>query len=580
MKNKKKYPRVPVGIEDFEEIRKGSYCYSDKSILIEEIIEGSFKVALFARPRRFGKTLNLSMLRYFFDVNYQKPEGMGKRHLFEGLKIAKNEYLCNEHMNKYPVISLSFKGIKYKEHNLFLDHLREFFAFEFKKFRYLLNSPISTPKDKLTISNLLSGTASEAELCMSIKLITNLLEEHHKEKVYLFIDEYDAPIHFAYSHGTYRDCADFFSVLYGNALKGNSAVEKVVMTGILRVSKESIFSDVNNVSVFTVLETNYSPYFGFLEHEVKTLVESYDLQDQLPQVQTWYNGYRFGNNSTGIYNPWSILQWLANEAHELKPYWVNTSKNDIIRTLYLEQKHSLKPEFFDLFLGKSIKAEVNTETTFDANLTQNPAIFWGFMLQTGYLTVTDKIFENNKYIYTLKIPNEEIHIVFRNMVDAWFETLSKDLKKPNLAETISQALVQRKLEIFYKNLQQILIQTMSYHDFNRNPENAFHAFMAGFMVWLTGNYDVRSNRESGIGRYDLCLIPKKESIPAYLFEFKSIAYLEEKAPSAEKIEQELKLALKQIDTQLYETELESRGVRQITKVALVFYGKQVWMEYK
>ncbi|MES2614972.1 MAG: AAA family ATPase [Bdellovibrionota bacterium] len=577
---KKKYPKLPIAIENFEELRLGKYSYVDKTKFIEEIITESPKVSLFTRPRRFGKTLNLSMLRYFFDVNYIKPENMGDKHLFEGLEISKNNNLCLNHMNKYPVVSLSFKGLQYKEHNLFLDHLREFLAFEFRKFSYLLTSPIATEKDKTTLNNILSGRASEAELCISLKFITNLLEEHHKVKCYLLIDEYDAPIHFAYANGSYKNCVNFFSLLLGNALKGNSAVEKVLMTGILRVSKESIFSDINNVTVFTVLETNYSPYFGILEHEAEALVKTYDLQEHMPNLRFWYNGYRFGDNFTGIYNPWSILQWLANVHHELKPYWVNTSSNDIIRTLYLEQKQALKPEFFDLFLGKTIKTQLNTETTLDANFTQNPGIFWGFMLQTGYVTVVEKTRENDSYFYTLKIPNKEIHIVFENMINAWLNTLSKQLNKPQLAETVGRSLAQEDLELFHETLQEILLQTMSYHDFAQNPENAFHAFMAGLMLWLTEIYDVKSNRESGKGRADLCLIPKDSDAPAYIFEFKAISHLKKNMILKEKVEQELQLAMQQIDAQLYETELKSKNIEKITKVALVFYGKQVWMQYK
>ncbi|MES2615564.1 MAG: AAA family ATPase [Bdellovibrionota bacterium] len=576
----KKYPQIPIGIDDFEKLRVGGYCYADKTKLIEEIIYSSFEVALFARPRRFGKTLNLSMLRYFFDVNYQKPEGMRGRHLFEGLEIVKNNELCHKHMNKYPVISLSFKGIQYKDHNLFLDTLGEFFAFEFEKYRYLLDSPSCTPESKIKFSNLLANKASESQLGLALKFLTDLLEKHHKVKPYLFIDEYDAPIHFAYANGAYKSCVDFFSLLYGNALKGNTAIQKAVLTGILRVSRESIFSGLNNPSVYTVLEKNYSSYFGLLEPEVKTLLETYDLQDRLPDVQSWYNGYHFGSDSTGIYNPWSILKWLEDGDHKLKSYWVNTSKNDIIRTLYLEQHRSLKPEFFDLFLGKSIRTQLDMETTFDANLTENSAIFWGFILQTGYVTVDEIIEENDKYYYTLKIPNKEIHIVFENMVNSWLGGLSKDLNKPDLAETVKKSLVQDDLELFHETLQEILLQTMSYHDFNRNPENAFHAFMAGFMVWLTGIYEVKSNREAGKGRYDLCLIPKDKKLSAYIFEFKAISYLQKKASVEDKVQQELQLALNQIDTQYYDTELKAKMVNKITKVALVFYGKQVWMEYK
>ena len=352
------------------------------------------------------------------------------------------------------------------------------------------------------------------------------------------------------------------------------------MTGILRISKESIFSGVNNVSVFTVLDSNCSSYFGFLEHEVKELLKQHDLEEYLPNVQSWYNGYCFGNKTVGVYNPWSILKWLVEEDHTFKPYWVNTAKNDIIRTLYLENHHSLKPEFFSLFLGETIETLVNTETTFDAHLTQNADIFWGFILQTGYLTVAKKEWRDEKFYHTLKIPNKEVRIVFENMVNDWLATLVKDLKKPELPETIAKSLVQEDLELFHETLQEIILQTMSYHDFNRNIENAFHAFMAGLMVWLSGIYEVKSNRESGEGRFDLCLIPKKHDFQAYIFEFKAIIYIKKKEILEEKVQKELELALNQIDNQLYDTELKAKGVNQMTKVALVFYGKKVWMKYK
>ncbi|MES2614353.1 MAG: AAA family ATPase [Bdellovibrionota bacterium] len=574
----KKYPKIPLGIDDFDEIRTGNFCYADKTALVEQVVEGSFKVALIARPRRFGKTLNLSMLKYFFDINYQKPEGMGEKHIFEGLIVAKNDELCTQHMNKYPVLFMSFKGIQYKEHSLFLDNLREFFAFELKKYNYLLDSPFCSESDKIKFSNLLLSKANESELSKSIQFMTALLEQHHKVKPYVFIDEYDAPIHYAYNNGTYKSCVDFFSVLYGTALKGNTSLQKAVLTGILRVSRESIFSDLNNLAVYTVLQENYSSHFGFLEPEVQTLLKTYNLEQHFPQIQAWYNGYRFGESSTGIYNPWSILKWLEDGTHTFASYWVNTSRNDIIRTLYLEQRAALKPEFFELFLGNTITTRVNTETTFDANLTQDPAIFWGFVLQTGYLTVADVTREGDEYFYKLKIPNKEVGFVFKNMVNAWLETLTKDLEKPKLAEIIMNSLVYEDLPVFYETLQKILVQTMSYHDFAQNSENAYHAFMAGLMIWLSGIYYIKSNREAGLGRYDLALIPRKENVPAYLFEFKAIKYIKKADSVEDRAQLELEQAFKQINEKNYAEEFGLKPTQAVIKVALVFYGKQVWMK--
>ncbi|MES2615264.1 MAG: AAA family ATPase, partial [Bdellovibrionota bacterium] len=491
--------------------------------------------------------------------------------------------LCNKHMNKYPVLFLSFKGIQYTDHNLFLNSLRGLFALEFKKYNYLLDSPFCTPEDKIYLSHLLSRQADEDELQRSLQFMTNLLEQHHKVKPYVFIDEYDAPIHFAYSNGTYKPCVNFFTVLYGNVLKGNTSLQKAVLTGILQVSKKSIFSGLNNLSVYTVLEENYSSHFGLLEQEVQMLLKTYDLQQHFCDVQLWYNGYRFGSSAIGIYNPWSILKWLEDADHELTSYWVNTSRNDIIRALYLEQHEVLKPEFFNLFLGKTITVRVNTETTFDENLIQDPAIFWGFVLQTGYLTVQEKTRNGDEYFYTLKIPNKEIGFVFKNMIDSWLKSfLIKDLQKPQLAQTILDSLLYEDLPLFHKTLQEIIVQTMSYHDFAQNSENAFHAFIAGLMVWLTEIYSVKSNREAGFGRYDLCLIPHRQQsrgihVPAYIFEFKAIPHLKKQDSVEDRVEQELVLALSQIDKKYYEAELAAKGTQTINKVALVFYGKQVWI---
>ncbi|MES2615817.1 MAG: AAA family ATPase, partial [Bdellovibrionota bacterium] len=484
---------IPIGISDFKKLRENNYFYVDKSLLIKEIWTKA-EVTLFTRPRRFGKTLNMSMLYYFFDSS----ESSAKT-LFNGLKISTEDngkYLA--HMNKYPVFFITLKSLDFMNFENFSVEFNKRLAVEFEKFKYLLESEHVSKYQKEVFVRIISRQATPTDLRSSLQFMSHILFAHHKIKPILLIDEYDAPIHSAFHTGQYEECIQFMRGLYSDALKDNTSLEKAVMTGILRISKESIFSGFNNPDIATVLSPNYANYFGLTEDELKNSLNEYEVEKEHEGVKHWYNGYQFGKSVT-IYNPWSILSWLHNDG-QFQAYWSNTSSNELVRSLFVEHRALLQEDVFKIIAGESITMRLSEDMHFPSLKTNcSKSEYFTLLLHAGYLTVKNK--EEDGY-YTLKIPNIEIQSIFRKMVGDWLAQFAPNLEE-NISLLILNALKKEDMKTFEKHFSNVVLQVMSYHDFAKQPENAFHCFTAGFLSWLSHEYEVRSNRETGEGRADI-----------------------------------------------------------------------------
>ena len=566
MKTKKK--KLPIGISNFKEIIEYDYYYFDKTRFIEKILEERSKVKLFTRPRRFGKTLNMSMLRYFFDVKNKEEN----RKLFENLEISKSEYFSEQ--GKYPVISISFRnydeenweeGFKtikttianaYAEHKILMDNLdkRELEKFE----------SIWLEKD-------------EGDWKNSLRNLVQYLYEYYGRKVVVLIDEYDQPIIDSYIKGYYDKAISFFKSFYGLVLKDNEYLEMGVMTGILRVAKENIFSGLNNLEVHTILDSEFTEYFGIMEDEVEDALKDFNLEYDLEDVQKWYNGYLFGD--TKVYNPWSIINFL--KRRKLKSYWVNTSGNGLIK-LYLQKlKDKIFDDFSKLLNKESVIKRINDNMTFgnlEANFEKN---VWNLFFHSGYLTLTEEYDEDEEEIY-LKIPNEEILKMFSEMfIEIYFENYETFLD-------MTIALKNGDVEKFKFELRKILLENTGIFDVSGNyKEQFYHGLLLGLILMLKNEYEITSNGFAGKGRYDLLLKPKntlnklteREGI---IFELKILNIKSEFSFEAvhEKLEKECEIALNQIDEKEYVSVLRNAGVERVLKVGVAFFGKEFEVKFE
>ncbi|WP_456082267.1 AAA family ATPase [Leptotrichia sp.] len=562
MKKKKK---LPIGISNFKDIIEKNYYYFDKTRFIEDILEDGAQVKLFTRPRRFGKTLNMSMLKYFFDVRNKEEN----RKLFKNLEISKSEYF--EEQGNYPVISISFRnydeenweeGFKtikttianaYAEHKILMDNLdkRELEKFE----------SIWLEKD-------------EGDWKNSLRNLVQYLYEYYGKKVVVLIDEYDQPIIDSYIKGYYDKTISFFKSFYGLVLKDNEYLEMGVMTGILRVAKENIFSGLNNLEVHTILDGEFTEYFGIMESEVEDSLKDFDLEYELIDVQKWYNGYLFGEMK--VYNPWSIINFL--KRGKLKPYWVNTSGNRLIK-LYLQK---LKDEIFDdfskLLKKESILKRVNDNMTFgnlEANFEKN---IWNLFFHSGYLTLNKEYDESEEEIH-LKIPNEEILKMFSEMfIEVYFESYENFLYMTN-------ALKNGDIEKFKLELNKILLENVGIFDVSgAYKEQFYHGLILGLILKLKNEYEITSNNFAGKGRYDLLLKPKNilRSKEGIIFELKIVNVTEklDEGQIREKLKNECEIALKQIEEKEYASVLRNAGIEKILKIGIAFYGKEFEVKFE
>lgn len=548
--------KIPIGISDFKKIIEGDYYYVDKTLLIKELQESSGEVILIPRPRRFGKTLNLSMLKYFFE----KTE-VDTSVLFTNTEIWQHEEY-KKLQGILPVIFLTFKDIKEDNWENAQAKLKAIISEQFKYHLPKLEKNLSQ-YDLSEYKALITMSADEVVFHRSLFFLSKLLYEAYNEKVLILIDEYDAPIHAGYGHGYYKEITQFMRSLLTSVLKDNSYLYRGVLTGILRTAKEGIFSGLNNLKVYSLLNTTFQDKFGFTQQEVVHLVSDCDLSAILSEVQQWYNGYTFG--SIKLYNPWSLLMCMS-ERGAIQPYWVNTSDNHLIKKLLTLSDVEIKSDFELLLSGQAITKMVD-ETVIFPNIENNAQAFWSLLLFTGYLTYSSYKLELGKTYCNLIIPNEEIKLLYESFIQ---EIVNEMLKSPK-ATLFLKSLVSGDVKIFAALLHEFVLNSISVYDLPSNePEKSYHLFVLGLLVTLAAMYQVKSNRESGYGRYDIMLIPYDKNKFAFIIEFKKASEYEH-----ETLEAAAKRALEQITTKEYAAELRALGIKKIKALGISFQGKNI-----
>ncbi len=538
---------IGVGIEDFRKIiREGCY-YFDKTNYIEELLKDKTVIKLFTRPRRFGKTLNMSTLKYFFDIKNAEEN----RKLFKDLYIEKSEYFKEQ--GQYPVIFITLKDFK--------KNTWEEMNFEIKELLRNLYDEFNFIRDTLSISDLREFDKiwlkeEDANYDSSLLNLTKYLYNYYKKEVVLLIDEYDSPLITANQRGYYKDSINFFRNFLSLALKTNSYLKMGVLTGIVQVAKEGIFSGLNNVITYNILGNDFETFFGLSEKEVENSLKYFELEYEIEEVKKWYDGYKFGNLE--VYNPWSIINYLRTK--ELQAYWVNTSDNALI---YDNLKNSTVDVFNNLqtlFEGKEIKKEISPFFTFE-ELSKFDGI-WQLMVYNGYLKISEKI-SNDEYM--IKIPNYEIQTFFKKGF------IDKFLVSGNYFNPMMDALLDGDIEEFERRLQNIFLVNTSFYDLK--GEKVYHSLFLGMLIWLRDNYEVKSNGERGHGIYDAMLIPLDKIKPAYVFEFKVSKTIKGLTAKAEK-------ALEQIKEKQYDAGLKEKGITKIYRIGIAFKGKNVKVKYE
>lgn len=553
-----KWTGIGIGISDFKALRLRRNYFLDKTMYIKNIIDNQSGVVLVTRPRRFGKTLNMSMLRYFFDCDVKD----GKK-LFEGLKIMQQGEKYTSKLGAYPCIYLTMKDLNVTKYEYMLMQLKTAMMEVYFEKRYLLEGDIPEG-DRITFNRMLAANVNEMELLNSVKTLSKLLYHYYNKPVMLFIDEYDVPLQTAYVEGYYEEAVKFLKTFYGTTFKDNSYLEKTVLTGVSRVAKESIFSGANNFDVYTVLNNEFAEDFGIISEEMEKVIQDFGVEEEKEKIKKWYDGYRIGDVE-GIYNPWSILNYLSKK--ELVPYWVNTSSNDLIK-LTLKKSMTVKEKIERLLKGETIEVPINLETVI-VGIEDKEDNIWGLMVGTGYLKVAEVV-NLAEGIYKVKIPNYEIKTLFYDIVRNWFA----DKVPGNDLRSLLKDLVDLNLSEFEKKFRILVREMFSYMDVGENTaENFYHAFVLGMLVGLRDSYYVNSNRESGFGRYDIMLEPQDKSKNSFIIEFKVADDLEEKT-----IEEVIANAKKQIEERDYESNLRERGFTNITKMVFAFKGKECKME--
>ena len=539
--------KIPIGVENFKEIINNNCYYVDKTKFIEEILNDGSKIKLFTRPRRFGKTLNMSTIKHFFDIKNNEEN----RKLFNNLDIEKSVYIKEQ--GQYPVIFISMKGIKDITWEEAKSSLKILISKLYSEFKYLLDDldEFDLPRFK----KYLLADIDFANLKNALEFLTRVLYEKHKKEVILLIDEYDSPLISAYEHNYYDEAINFFKVFYGEALKTNDYLKMGIITGIIRVIKAGIFSDLNNLRVYSILDKQYSDFFGFTEKEVERMLIDFNIEYNLPEVKSWYDGYRFGD--TEVYNPWSIINFVQNR--ELEGYWIGTSGNFLIKEVLKDSNSEINISLEKLFNGEKIEEVITGNSDLSSLLSYHE--IWELLLFSGYLTVDKKIDED---VYSLRLPNKEIRKFFKNeFIDITFG--ASEFRKT------METLKNNKIEEFEKNLQNILLKSTSYMD-GKN-ENFYHGLFLGMSFYLDNKYLLKSNREAGLGRYDVLIEPINKKERAFILEFKV-------TDSEKNLEKFSKEALEQIINKKYNIELIKKGIKDITYIGIAFYKKQLRISYK
>ena len=555
---------LPIGVEDFKKIRETDCYYIDKTKLIEDLLIDKTEVKLFCRPRRFGKTLSMSTLRYFFDIK----NGEENRKLFDGLYISNSPMMSEQ--GKYPVIFITMKGIIGRDLEEVIKDI-EVKIYELYN-RYFFIEERLNPNAREVFNRLARKEGSIAEIKSSLRFLTQFLYEYYNQKVVLLIDEYDSPLLNVVEKGYYTEMKDFLRAFYGDALKTNEYLQMGVLTGIIRVTQAGIFSDLNNIENYTILKKSYSQYFGLLEEEVEEALKYYGIEYKLDEVRAWYDGYNFAG--TEVYNPLSILKYIKEK--ELESYWINTSGNALIMEIIANSDDRVIKDLEKLFEEKELETVVDLELDMGKSLLESD--IWSLMLSSGYLTIKEKIDRKN---YIIKIPNKEIRTFFK---DAFIKMVFRGTR---YVEDVKRALLTKDLESFEIAFQNMVLESISFHNTTLNmrkeegkevdelaySEVPYQMFMLGFLTSMQDKFFVTPEQESGLGRADILLEPRNKNGVGYILEIKA-------ARKNNRISNLAKRAHKQIDSKIYETELRKRGVVDIVKIGIAFRGKEVEFHYE
>lgn len=552
------YTPLPIGIDDFEKLITKGYYYVDKTWLIKEFLDKKGEVNLFTRPRRFGKTLNLSMLKCFFE----KPlNGLSRRPLFEGLKIMDAGEKYTSHMERYPVIALTLKSAKQPTWEMAYLSMVDDIACEFARHPEILQCEAISEADREKYIRLRDRKAEQIEYAKALKFLSQCLKAVYGEAVIILIDEYDVPLENAYYAGFYDDMIAFIRSLLESALKTNPHLEFAVITGCLRIGRESIFTGLNNLKVISILNTDYEEHFGFVEEEVREMLHFYGRKNRMDVVKEWYDGYRFGNAE--VYNPWSVINYIEKLYSDENAFptaaWSNTSSNSIVKDLISRADSGVRREIEALTSGDTIEKKVHEDITYE-DIYATEENLWNFLFFTGYLkNVNMRVFEDDVYV-ELAIPNREVRMVYKNKIDNWFR---EEVKQRDLTP-LYRAMLSGDAENFETELGKQLLQSISYMD---TQEGFYHGFLLGLMANLK-EYAVRSNRESGLGRFDLCVYSQDIAIPPVIIELKLAKRFKELDAACE-------AALRQIEEKKYDFDLAEEGYTEVICYGVGFFRKQV-----
>lgn len=544
--------KLPVGIDSFEKLRKEDFYYVDKSGLIIELMQNWGEVNLFTRPRRFGKTLNMSMLKCFFEIG-------GDKSIFDGLKVAQEQQLCDAHMGRYPVVFISLKGV---DGLTFEDAYRRFCEVvrkEARRHQYLLSSDKLTGIDMNPFECLFAEHCDKENIANSLATMTDLLTKHYGQKTILLIDEYDVPLDKAYHHGYYDQMIDLIRAMFGAALKTNDSLFFAVLTGCLRVSKESIFTGLNNLKVHSISDVKYDEYFGFTDEEVRQMLSNYELESHLDETREWYDGYRFGGQD--VYCPWDVINYCddlrATERTQPKTYWMNTSGNDMVRKLINKSTNgTVQMEIEQLIAGEAIRKTLNenlTHNEIDANIEN----IWSLLYMTGYLTVTD--YPENGW-YTLKIPNREVRQIYTQQVLSWFR--DKTQAETGKLAQLYEAFEQGDTETITDYLNEQLLDTVSFYDAH---ESFYHGFLLALLN-TCADWRVASNTETGKGRCDI-IVERKDRKIGFVVEVKDVK-------DESKLNTACESAMKQIEEKDYTAILRRYRFKEIWTYGIAFWDKE------
>lgn len=551
---------VSIGTQDFEFLRENHYFYVDKTGFIKEWWENGDSVTLITRPRRFGKTLNMNMVEKFFSNQYA-----GRADLFEGLNIWEDEKYQGL-QGTYPVISLSFASVKGTEYPTIRKKICQILTRLYSRYYFLQDSGLLDEKE-LAYFRRVSDTMDDSDAAASLNYLADFLSRYYGKKVIILLDEYDTPLQEAYVGGYWNRLADFIRSLFNHTFKTNPYMERAILSGITRVSRESVFSDMNNLAVITTTTQRYATSFGFTEAEVFQALDAQGMAKWKAAVKEWYDGFNFGGHRD-IYNPWSITSFLKEK--KLKTYWANTSENSLVNELIRQGTPQIKMTMEDLLEGRPFETEIDEEIIF-SQLKRKKGTIWSLLLASGYLKVVSVVFNGEKYVYQLEFTNKEVHIMFRDMVKDWFSSGEIPYNE------FVQALLREDTGYMNEYMNQVAESIFSVFDTGKkasdrsNPERFYHEFVLGLIVELSGEYRVSSKRESGFGRYDVVMEPLKPESPAFVLEFKV------RRETEKNLAETVQNALKQIDDMGYDTELLARGIskERIRHYGFAFEGKRV-----